>query len=72
MYNDNHFFTGVMNSTNFNKIKGIKDKILGSMTIELKDSNMKLVEVWTSSLNSASYDTQIALGNVMQKLSSLV
>lgn len=46
--------------------------MVGSMTIELKDSNMKLVEVWASSLNSASYDTQIALGNVMQRLSSLV
>jgi hypothetical protein len=66
MYNDNRFFTGVMNSTNFNKIKQVQgNKIMGALTIGLKDSNMKLVEVWTSSLNSASYDTQIALGNVM-------
>lgn len=34
MYNDNRFFTGVMNSTNFNKIKEVKkDKVMGALTI---------------------------------------
>lgn len=45
--------------------------IFGSLTISPKDSNTKLLEVWTSSLNSASYDNMILVSKVFDKLTSL-
>ena len=45
--------------------------IFGSLTISPKDSNLKLLEVWTSSLSVASYDNMVLLGKVFKKLPSL-
>lgn len=72
MYDDNRFFTGVMDSKNFALLADVKEKqIMGTLSIELKDSNLRLVEVWVSSLNAASYDMQLALGKAVGNLPSL-
>jgi hypothetical protein len=44
MYDSNSFFTGVMNTTNFQILKNQKETpIFGSLTISPIDSNLKLL-----------------------------
>jgi hypothetical protein len=61
MYDDNHFFTGIINTTNFNKVVAYQSAgassdpsflVKGVLSIELFNSALKLVEVWVSSLNA--------------------
>lgn len=61
MYEDNHFFTGVMNSGNFSSVmdyekRGVAQsadfKVKGILSIELYNSDEKLLEVWVNSFNS--------------------
>jgi hypothetical protein len=61
-----------MDGPNFETLKQQKvTQIFGSLTISLKDSKAKLLEVWTSSLNAASYDNMVLLSRVFEKLPSL-
>lgn len=56
MYDDNNFFTGVIDTNNFNILQKQKSKPLyASLNIELKDSSHTLLEIWTSSLSPTSY-----------------
>lgn len=72
MYDDNSFFTGVMDETNFNILKAQKvQPIYGVLTIQLKDSDKDLLEIWTSSLNADSYASLALLQSVFARLPSL-
>ena len=72
MYDDNNFFTGVMDSTNFEILKAQKvQAIYGVLTIQLKDSDKELLEIWTSSLNADSYESLLLLQSVFARLPSL-
>ena len=64
MYDDSTFFTGVMDSSNYTMLKGYQDsgagdesfKVQGVLSINLKNSDLKLLEIWVSSLNKLSYE----------------
>lgn len=71
MFDDNNFFTGVMDLANFTVITGQSAPVLGSLTIEFRDPTKKLLEVWTSSLSSDSYSHLNTLGRVINKLPSM-
>lgn len=62
---DNSFFTGVVDSKNAKIILNQSGDIFGSLKIELANSQQKLVEFWTSSLNRRSYDVLDWWGNTL-------
>jgi hypothetical protein len=80
MYDDNHFFTGVMNSGNFSivldyNVRGVaadpEFKVKGSLSIELFNSPEKLLEIWINSFNTQSYQTLKSLKYAIERLPSL-
>jgi hypothetical protein len=80
MYDDNHFFSGVMDSGNLTLLKKYQaqgqkgdDSFLtrGVISIQLVNSKDKLVEVWVSSLNSQSYTTLSMLGQALKSMPNL-
>ena len=61
MYEDNHFFTGVINSGNYSKLTNYQHhgkssksdfQTIGVLSIHLRDNKANLLEVWTSSMNA--------------------
>jgi len=65
MYDDSTFFTGVMDSSNYTLLQGYQNagagdesfKLSGIVSISLKNTDLKLLEIWVSSLSKPSYDT---------------
>ena len=68
--NVNSFFIGVMDEKNFKVFREYREKgkelekeaptsgfsAMGLLSVQLKDSERKLLEVWVNSLNEHSYD----------------
>ena len=72
MYDSNSFFTGVMNSENYKILSSqTSTPLVGSLTITPIDNKKKLLEIWTSSLSTASYDELRMLNHVFNKLPTL-
>lgn len=72
MYDSNSFFTGVMNSDNYTILTNqTAIPLVGSLTITPIDNKKKLLEIWTSSLSTASYDELLMLNHVFNKLPTL-
>lgn len=80
MYDDNHFFTGVMDSGNFSIILDYNNRgvasdpqfvVKGSLTIGLYNTPEKLIEVWINSFNSQSYEALEDLRYSLERLPSL-
>lgn len=80
MYDDNQFFTGVMDTGNFSKLdayhqKGLKaqDKFRakGVLSIELFGSQDRLLEIWVNSFSLQSYQVLRMFKNSLEKLTTL-
>ena len=70
MMKNSPFFYGFMDVGNYSLIKE-KLPMEALLTIELKNRDVELIEVWTSALSSSSYQTISDLGAALNNLPSL-